>query len=71
MIASILTQIIECLSILQHCVISLSQDQKLIKLEVHNASQYMMSPEGCLKFLPSNYVINWLHSKEMVPPCPG
>jgi hypothetical protein len=31
----------------------------------------MMSPEGYLEFLPSNCVINWLHSKEMVPPCPG
>jgi hypothetical protein len=52
-------------------VIPLSQGHKLIKLAVHNANWYMMSPEGCLEFLPSNYVINWLHSKEMVPPCLG
>jgi hypothetical protein len=68
-ISSILTQVIEGLSVLQHSTIPLSECQKLIKLVIHNACWYMMPSEGCLELSPFHHVVNWLHSEEMIPPC--
>jgi hypothetical protein len=70
MIACILTQVIEGLSILQHITIPLRECQKLIKLVVHNACRYVMPSEGFLELSPFQHVVNWLHSEEVVPPCP-
>jgi hypothetical protein len=70
MISGILTQVIEGLSVLQHSAIYLSKCKKLIKLAVHNACWYVMPFEGCLELSPFHHVINWLHCKEVVPPCP-
>jgi hypothetical protein len=70
MIAYILTQVIEGLSILQHSTIPLSKCQKLIKLVVHNACRYVMPSECCLELSPFHHVVNWLHSEEVIPPCP-
>jgi hypothetical protein len=70
MISGILTQVIEGLSVLQHNAISLSKCQKLIELAIHNACWYMMPPESCFELSPFHLVVNWLHSKEVVPPCP-
>jgi hypothetical protein len=71
MIACVLTQIIESLGVLQHCMTSLSECQKVIELAVHDACGYVMSSECCLELFPLNHVVNRLHSEEMVPPCPG
>jgi hypothetical protein len=68
-VSDVLTQVIEGMSVLQHCPISLSECQKLIELAVHNACWYMMSPESCLELSPFYHVVNWLHSEEMIPPC--
>jgi hypothetical protein len=70
MTAYILTQVVESLSVLQHCTIPLSECQKLIELVVHNACRYVMPFEGCLELSPFHHVVNWLHSEEVVPPCP-
>ena len=70
MISGVLAQVIEGLSPLQHCPVPLSECQKLIELAVHNACWYMMPPESCLELSPFHIMVNWLHSKEMVPPCP-
>jgi hypothetical protein len=45
MIACVLTQVIEGLSVLQHSTIPLSKCQKVIELAVHDACQYVMSSE--------------------------
>jgi hypothetical protein len=29
-----------------------------------------MSSECCLEFSPFHHVVNWLHSEEVIPPCP-
>jgi hypothetical protein len=29
-----------------------------------------MPSEGCLELSPFHHVVNWLHSEEVVPPCP-
>jgi hypothetical protein len=70
MIACILTQVVESLSVLQRCSIPLSECQKLIELVVHNACRYVMPSEGCLELSPFHHEVNWLHSKKVVPPCP-
>jgi hypothetical protein len=70
MISGILTQVIEGLCVLQHSVIPLSECQKLIKLSVHDACWYMIPSESCLELSPFHHVVNWLQSKEVVPPCP-
>jgi hypothetical protein len=69
-VSNILTQVIEDLSILQHSTIPLIECQKLIKLAVHNAYRYVMPSEGCLEQSPFHHMVNWLHSEEVVPPCP-
>jgi hypothetical protein len=69
MIACVLTQVIEGLSVLQHSMIPLSKCQKLIKLAVHDARRYVMSSECCLEFSPFHHVV-WLHSEEVIPPRP-
>jgi hypothetical protein len=58
MISGILTQVIEGLSVLQHCAISLSKCKKLIKLAVHNSCWYVMPSEGCLELSPFHHVVN-------------
>jgi hypothetical protein len=70
MIACVLTQVIESLSVLQHSTIPLSKCQKFIKLAVHDACWYVMPSECCLKFSPFHHVINCLHSEKVVPPSP-
>jgi hypothetical protein len=30
----------------------------------------MMSPESCLELSPFHLMVNWLHRKVVVPPCP-
>jgi hypothetical protein len=70
MIACVLTQVIKSLSVLQHCTIPLSECQKLIELAVHDACRYVMSSERCLELSPFHHVVDWLHSEEVVPPCP-
>jgi hypothetical protein len=70
MIACVLTQVIEGLSVLQHSMIPLSKCQKLIELAVHDACWYVMSPECGLKFSPFHHMVNWLHSEEVIPPRP-
>jgi hypothetical protein len=70
MIACVLTQVIKGLGVLQHCTTSLSECQKFIKLVVHDVCWYVMPSECCLELSPLNHVVNWLHSEEMVPPCP-
>jgi hypothetical protein len=70
MIACILTQVIEGLSVLQHSTIPLSKCQKLIKLVVHNACRYVMPSECFLELSPFHHVINWLHSKKVIPQSP-
>jgi hypothetical protein len=70
MIACVLTQVIEGLSVLQHSTIPLSKCQKLIELAVHDACRYVMSSECYLEFSPLHHVVNWLHSKKVIPPCP-
>jgi hypothetical protein len=70
MIACVLTQVIESLSVLQHSMIPLSKCQKLIELAVHDACRYVMPSECCLELSPFHHVVNWLHSEEVIPPCP-
>jgi hypothetical protein len=70
MIACILTQVVEGLSVLQHSTVPLSECQKLIKFAVHNACRYVMSYECCLELSPFHHVVNWLHSEEVIPPGP-
>jgi hypothetical protein len=70
MIAYILTQVVEGLSVLQHSTIPLSECQKLIEFAVHDACQYVMPSECCLELSPFHHVVNWLHSEEVIPPCP-
>jgi hypothetical protein len=70
MISGILAQVIEGLSVLQHYPVPLSECQKLIELAVHDACWYMMPPESCLELSPFHLMVNWLHSKKVVPPCP-
>jgi hypothetical protein len=70
MIACILTHVIEGLSVPQHSTIPLSKCQKLIKLAVHNACRNVMPSECCLELSPFHHVVNWLHSEEVIPPCP-
>jgi hypothetical protein len=70
MIACVLTQVIKILSLLQHCMIPLSECQKLIELAVHDACWYVISSECCLELSPFHLVVNWLHSEEVIPPCP-
>jgi hypothetical protein len=70
MIACILTQVIEGLSVLQHSTIPLRECQKLIKLAVHNVCRYVMSSEGCLELSPFHHMVNWMHCEKVVPPCP-
>jgi hypothetical protein len=69
MVACVLTQVIESLGILQHCMASLSECQKFIELAIHYAYWYVMPSEFCLELSPLNHVVNRLHSEEMVPPC--
>jgi hypothetical protein len=68
MIACILTQVIEGLSVLQYSSIPLRECQKLIKLAVHNAGQYVMLTECCLELSSFHHMVNWLHSEEVIPP---
>jgi hypothetical protein len=68
-VSSILTQVIEGLSVLQHYPVSLSEGQKLIELAIHNAFWYMMPYESCLEFSPFHHVAIWLHSEKVIPPC--
>jgi hypothetical protein len=70
MISGVLAQVIKGLSVLQHCLIPLSECQKLIELAVHNACWYVMPPESCLELSPFHLMVNWLHRKKVVPPCP-
>jgi hypothetical protein len=70
MIPSILAQVIEGLSILQHCPVALSEYQKLVELSVHNTGWYMVPSESCLELSPFHLSVSWLHSKKMVPPSP-
>jgi hypothetical protein len=70
MVPSILAQVIKSLSILQHCPVALSECQKLVELTVHNASWDMVSSESCLELSPIHFMVSWLHSKIVVPPCP-
>jgi hypothetical protein len=71
MVACVLTQVIESLGILQHGTTSLSECQKLIEFEVHDACWYVMLSECCFELSPLNHVVNRLHSEEMVPPGPS
>jgi hypothetical protein len=71
MIACVLTQVIESLGVLQQCTTSLSECQEFIEIAVHDACGYVMPSECCLELSPLNHVVNWLHSMEMVPPCPS
>jgi hypothetical protein len=64
MIACILTQVIEGLGILQHCMIPLSKCQKLIKLVVHDACRYVMPSEWCLEVSPFHHVVNWCNTRK-------
>ena len=52
MIPNILEQVIKHLSILQHCLVALSECQKLVELSVHNLGWYVVSPESCLELSP-------------------
>jgi hypothetical protein len=70
MIPGILAQVIKSLSILQHCLVALSECQKLVELSVHNSGWYMVPPESCLELSPFHLSVIWLHSKKMVPPSP-
>jgi hypothetical protein len=70
MIPSILAQVIKSLSIPQHCLVALSECQKLVEHSVHNPGWYVVSPESCLELSPFHLSILWLHGKEMVPPSP-
>jgi hypothetical protein len=58
MISGILAQVIEGLSILQHCPVPLSECQELIELSVHNACWYMMPPESCLELSPFHLMVS-------------
>jgi hypothetical protein len=69
-ISGILAQVIEGLSILQHCPVSLSECQKLVELSVHMPAGIWCPPESCLELSPFHLSVLWLHSKKMVPPCP-
>jgi hypothetical protein len=70
MIPSILAQVIEGLSILQHCPAALSECQKLVELSVHDTGGYMVPSESCLELSPFHLSVIWLHGKKMVPPSP-
>jgi hypothetical protein len=63
MISCVLTQVIEGLGVLQHCMSSLSECQKFIELAVHDAYWYVMPSECCLELSPLNHVVNRLHGK--------
>jgi hypothetical protein len=69
-ISDILAQVIEGLSKLQHCPVSLSECQKLVELSFHDTGWYMVPPESCLELSPLHLLVIWLHSKKMVPPSP-
>jgi hypothetical protein len=71
MVACVLTQIIESLSVPQHDTTSLIECQKLIELVVHDACWYVMPSECHLELFPLNHVVGRLHGEEMVPPCPS
>jgi hypothetical protein len=52
-ISSILAQVIKSLGILQHCLVALSECQKLVELSVHNPGWYVVSRKAALNSLHS------------------
>jgi hypothetical protein len=68
MIASILTQVIEGLCILQHCVRTLSQIQEFIQFALEKTRRNMMSSESHLELLPSHRMVSGKHAVVMIPP---
>lgn len=71
MVTLILSQIIECMCIVEYCAVPLSQRQEFIKLVVHEACWDVIPSEHCLKLVPSNLVVSWLHGAGVIPPCPS
>jgi hypothetical protein len=68
MIASVLTEIVDSLSILEHGASTLSESQKFIQPPLHKPFWNMVGSEGILEFLPSDNMISWEHGKIVVPP---
>jgi hypothetical protein len=38
---------------------------------IHDAYWDVMPSENFLEFIPSHYVVGWLHGDEMIQPCPS